>query len=133
MFSTRLKSIRKEKNLTQKQVFTAINLSQRNYQALEYGEIKPSYDTIIKLCNYLKVSADYLLELTDKQEKIPSITDIAYNAIVSNNNLRKININIKNKHDINPQVKILENIFENLDLRNQTKLLYYAFELENKD
>ena len=60
MFCERLKMIRKQRNLTQKQVFTAIGLGERNYQSLEYGTIKPSYDTLLALADYFGVSIDFL-------------------------------------------------------------------------
>lgn len=65
MFDARLKQLRQSSNLTQKQVYLAIELSERNYQSLEYGKIKPSFDTLVKLCRFFHVSADYLLGLTD--------------------------------------------------------------------
>jgi len=65
MFHLRIKNLRKNRYLTQKQVFTAIDMAERNYQALEYGTIKPSYDTIVKLCKYYNISADFLLGLSD--------------------------------------------------------------------
>ena len=69
MFNIRLKELRKLHNATQKQVAKAINLTERNYQDFEYGKIKPSYDTIIKLCEYFNVSSDYLLGLSDVKER----------------------------------------------------------------
>lgn len=128
MFSTRLKKIRTEKKLTQKQVFTAIHLSQRNYQALEYGEIRPSYETLLKLCDYFHVSADYLLGISDNQQNQSNISN---STVVSNNHLS--HINIKNEQELTSHAKELMNIYENLDSRNQIKLLSYAFELENEN
>lgn len=64
-FSERLKEIRKQCNFTQKQVADGINVKEAQYQKYEYGYNKPAYDLIIKLCNYLNVSADYLLGLSD--------------------------------------------------------------------
>ena len=68
MFGDKLKSLRKQRNLTQKLVFTAVGLSERNYQSLEYGTIKPSYDTLIALADYFDVSLDYLVGRTDNPE-----------------------------------------------------------------
>ncbi len=61
MFSVRLKEIRKSMNLTQKEVATAINFAERNYQELEYGNCKPSFDTLIALADFFNVSLDYLV------------------------------------------------------------------------
>ena len=57
----RLKELRKQKGITQKQVYTAIEVSERNYQSFEYGTVRPNHDNIIKLADYFQVSTDYLL------------------------------------------------------------------------
>ena len=53
------------RGVTQKQVFTAIGLGEKNYQMYEHGRIRPSHDSIIALCKFFNVSSDYLLGLTD--------------------------------------------------------------------
>jgi transcriptional regulator with XRE-family HTH domain len=68
-FSERLKAIRGLKKETQKQVFTSIGLKERSYQALEYGEVKPSFDTIIALALHFEISADFLLGLSDDPQR----------------------------------------------------------------
>ena len=65
MVSLRLKELRKNNKITQKQIANAVELSERNYQYLEYGTIKPSYDTLLKLADYFDVSLDYLVGRTD--------------------------------------------------------------------
>jgi len=67
--STRLKELRKLKGFTQKQIYTAIGASERNYQGFEYGEIKPSHDTLIKLADFFDVSIDYLVGRTDNPKR----------------------------------------------------------------
>lgn len=61
----RLKVLRKSNGVTQKQVFTAIGVSERNYQSFEYGTVKPNHDNIIKLADFFQVSANYLLGRSD--------------------------------------------------------------------
>ena len=65
-FPERLKEVRVAQNLTQKQVFTGIDVGERLYQSYEYGKVEPKYTVIIKLCRYFNVSADYLLGLSDE-------------------------------------------------------------------
>lgn len=65
LFSNRLKELRKAKKVTQKMLAESIDMSERNYQSLEYGKIKPSYDTIINLADFFDVSTDYLLGRSD--------------------------------------------------------------------
>lgn len=61
----RLKSIRIEKNLTQKQIADALGLSTMAIQHYENNRRKPTYDVFIALSKYLGVSLDYLAGLTD--------------------------------------------------------------------
>ena len=65
MFNLRLKDLRKKSKITQKELSSNIGLSERNYQSLEYGNIKPSYDTLLKLADYFDISLDYLVGRSD--------------------------------------------------------------------
>ena len=67
-FNEHLRAIRKQNKSTQKQVAIAVEVTERNYQDWEYGNIKPGFEAIIKLCKYFDISADYLLGLTDNPE-----------------------------------------------------------------
>lgn len=64
-FGEHLKSIRKSKNVTQKQVAQAINITERNYQNYELNEKKPGFDNLIALADYFDVSLDYLVGRSD--------------------------------------------------------------------
>ena len=66
LFSERLKSIRIERKLTQKQVAEGIGVAESYYQIYEYGKKEPSISKLEKLCRYLNVSADFLLGLSDE-------------------------------------------------------------------
>lgn len=68
-FGNHLRLIRKSKNLTQKQVASSINITERNYQRYESGDQKPAFEIIISLCKVLDVSADYLLGLSDDPKR----------------------------------------------------------------
>ena len=64
--TVRLVELKSKNNLLQKDIAHNVGLSLRTYQRYEYGERLPDSDTIIKLCNYFNISADYLLGLTDE-------------------------------------------------------------------
>lgn len=66
-FHEKIKKLRKQLKLTQPQVAAFIGTTYQNYQLLEYGKSKPTYDTLIKLCKCLNVSADYLLGLNEEE------------------------------------------------------------------
>lgn len=61
----RLKQLRLENGLKLKEVATALNVTIRSINRYEDGTREPSVDLIIKFCKLYKVSADYLLGLTD--------------------------------------------------------------------
>jgi transcriptional regulator with XRE-family HTH domain len=61
IFNEHLKSRRQSRGKSQKQVATAIGIGERNYQSFEYGEVKPSFDTLIALADYFDVSLDELV------------------------------------------------------------------------
>ena len=67
-FPTRLKTLRKERNLTQKQIYEAVNMSPLGYQRYEYGEREPAYSKLLALADYFNVSMDYLAGRTDNPE-----------------------------------------------------------------
>lgn len=55
-----LTGLRKENNLSQKELAEKINISQRAYAHYEKGDREPSLETLIKLAEYYKVSLDYI-------------------------------------------------------------------------
>ena len=64
----RLRSLRAERGLTQKDVFTGIGVSQIVYQRYEYGSY-PAYEKLIALADYFNVSLDYLVGRSDIAER----------------------------------------------------------------
>lgn len=61
----KLKSLRIEKNLTQKQVADRIGLAISAVSSYESGTRYPSYDVLVKLARIFHVSTDYLLGITN--------------------------------------------------------------------
>lgn len=61
----RLKELREEKKITQKEVAEAIGGTQSNLAKWEKEKIQPAADMIIKLADFFGVSTDYLLGRTD--------------------------------------------------------------------
>ena len=64
-FCERLKSVRLENGMTQKDVYEKLGVSANGYASYEQGRTEPNIDTIIKLCKIFDVSADYLLGIED--------------------------------------------------------------------
>jgi transcriptional regulator with XRE-family HTH domain len=63
----KLKSLRLEKKLTQKQVADRIGLAISAISSYEASTRYPTYDTLVKLSYIFHVSTDYLLGITDKR------------------------------------------------------------------
>lgn len=67
-FGERLKILRKNKNLTQQQMATLFDMTERGYRSYELDKSTPHYETLIKLAEYFNVSVDYLMGRTDNPE-----------------------------------------------------------------
>ncbi len=61
----RLKILREEKNLFQSDLAKVLNVSVAAYSFYESGKRDMGTDTIKKLADFFKVSADYLLGISD--------------------------------------------------------------------
>ena len=61
----KIKELRKENKLTQKELAKLINKSETGYASWEQGLSEPNVNDIILLCKIFNVSADYLLGLSD--------------------------------------------------------------------
>ena len=65
MIGERIKELRIEKGITQKQLAEILGCSQSMVTRWEKGECDATGEIIKKLALYFNVSADYLLEITD--------------------------------------------------------------------
>ena len=64
-FGTRLRKIREEQGLTQKQFAEKIGSTERGIQRYEAGDREPAFRVILSILDNVDVSADYLLGRTD--------------------------------------------------------------------
>ena len=64
-FNIKLKELRKEKHLTQKQLAQMLDISESCYGGYEQGYREPDFKTLIKICKALDVTSDYLLGLEE--------------------------------------------------------------------
>lgn len=65
-FGQRLKQIREEQGLTQKQFAEKIGSTERGIRKYEAGDSEPAFRVILSILDNIDVSADYLLGRTDK-------------------------------------------------------------------
>lgn len=67
----RIRDLREDRNLTQKQVAQILGMSQTGYSKYETGENDLPTTVLIKLARFYSTSVDYILGETDKKERYP--------------------------------------------------------------
>ena len=67
-YRVRLRNIREDRDLTQAEVGKVLNKSQQGYNHIEAGRAELKIDDLIKLCQFYKLSADYLIGLTNESK-----------------------------------------------------------------
>ncbi|MBQ3562181.1 MAG: helix-turn-helix transcriptional regulator [Clostridia bacterium] len=60
-FGDKVRSLREDADLNQTQLGEALNMTQRKISYIECGKHEPSIEDIVAICNFFKVSADYLI------------------------------------------------------------------------
>lgn len=67
----RIRDLREDHDLTQKQIGKILNMSQTGYSQYEIGKNDIPTRILIALANYYNTSIDYLLGLTDEPKPYP--------------------------------------------------------------
>lgn len=67
----RIREMREDKDLTQKQISKLLNCTQQTYSRYETGEITIDINNIVRLAKFYNTSTDYLLGLTDEIHPYP--------------------------------------------------------------
>lgn len=84
MIIDRLKDIREDKDLTQKEIAKILNITQPTYSAFENGTKIIPLKHLNTLCNYYDVSLDYILTLSNERKTTNNITILDKNKIGKN-------------------------------------------------
>lgn len=66
----KLKELRKEKGLTQKEIATLIQVAPTTYLGYEKETSEPNIDTLIKLAKFYNISVDNLLGIEETSQEI---------------------------------------------------------------
>ncbi len=75
-FGEKLKAIRKSKRLTQLDLSIKLGVSKGTVSAYEQSLSYPSLETLVKICDILDTSSDYLLSISDDLPfKMGGLTD----------------------------------------------------------
>lgn len=99
----KLKELREEKKLTQKEVAAAVGGSQSNLAKWEKEKLHPPADMVIKLADFFGVSTDYLLGRTDELDDI-----------------------ILNKPILTKEENILITLYRNMNNEQKARLVAYG-------
>lgn len=67
MLYRRIRDLREDKDLTQREMGEILMCSQRVYSNYERGELDIPTEILIKLANFHNVSVDYILNRTDNK------------------------------------------------------------------
>lgn len=63
----RLKSLREDLDIKQKEIAAFLHIKQNTYSQYENGQRQLPIELLIQLAKYYNVSTDYILELSDKK------------------------------------------------------------------
>lgn len=69
----KIRDIREDRDLTQKQISQLLDCTQQTYSRYETGEITIDIYNLIKLAKFYNTSTDYLLGLTNEMKPYPEI------------------------------------------------------------
>ena len=70
----RLREMRENNHLYQRQVSEYLNCTQQTYSRYETGELQPSLSVMERLSDFYNTSVDYLMFLTDDKTPHPRVT-----------------------------------------------------------
>ena len=65
-YRIRMRNLREDNDLTQREVAKVINKSQQGYSHIEDGRAELKIEDLIKLCKFYGVSADYFIGMDEE-------------------------------------------------------------------
>ena len=65
-YRIRMRNLREDNDLTQREVAKVINKSQQGYSHIEDGRAELKIEDLIKLCKFYGVTADYFIGMEEK-------------------------------------------------------------------
>ena len=71
MLKTRLKDLREDKDMYQKDIAKILNIKQQQYSRYETDETEISVTLLKELAEFYETSTDYILRLTDIKKPYP--------------------------------------------------------------
>ena len=71
----RLKDLREDRDITQKELASYLNVKPNTYSQYENGVRQLPLETLVKMARFHNTSTDYILGLTDVMEPYPPCED----------------------------------------------------------
>lgn len=131
LMSNRIKALREQEGLRQKDLAALLNVTQATLSSWECGRYEPDQKALKILSKRFDVSIDYLLGMSDSSSHI-------YNAQnIQNSNLVQGNSNIVNdcastQNSLSVDENELVRIYRLLDARQRHKMMSFAFDMEEQ-
>ena len=131
-FGSRLRKLRRDANITQKQIAQYLNITQTAVGKYEkHDNAYPSIEVLIKIADYFHVSIDYLLRGIQSDASVENNV----NGILTNSTVLQANHGstvFNGEKPISPEAEELLRIYDKLGVRERLKLLNFAVDLEEK-
>lgn len=70
-YNTRIRNIREDKDLKQKEIAALLNIDQRMYSLYELGKAKMPVDRIIVLAKFYNLDMNYICGVSDDPKPFP--------------------------------------------------------------
>lgn len=118
LFRRRLKEVRKEKSLSQKEMASLLNISRQAISGYESGISHPSLQNLVLIADTFGISLDYLLCRTDYMQN-PFTSERVLDATIK----KEINqiLSIQNESQKKSILKIIKEIINYLDNKKEEK------------
>lgn len=138
-FGDRLREVRRERGYSMEQLCelfnktqSSIKLNKSTVSRYENSTQEPMLSTVAALADFLGVSPVYLIG--DSDNRNCSMSNMHNCSVVQGNNAKTLIIKNSNleDHGLSDQAAELVRVFESLGIREQTELLSFAFQLENR-
>lgn len=116
----KLRKLREEKGLYQKEVASALGISKSRYTNYELGIREPDNQMLKQIAFFFNVSLDYLLDVTDEPVPLNKDSEPPYREkTLEESILLNKELSEKSKNDMLSQLRLVK-IRDNAELNNET-------------
>ncbi len=124
-FALRLSDLRKEKNISQKEAASVLDVSQALLSHYEKGIRECGLDFLVRACDYYDVTSDYLLGISDSRH---GLSDIYHDEELQSDSELRVKTMIRALLDITERLSAAGDAARDI-LRDELMLSVYRFAL----